>query len=100
MLIVDNDNTFDVISVSRQQLRFPYNSNLITAGDQSPRWAETELMSKMSALNMAMNGNAYKMIEIKKVSVIYILYDNTFLSYDDQLDFFQNMGWRNSFGKV
>ena len=25
-------------------------------------------MSKMSALNMAMNGNAYKMIEIKKVS--------------------------------
>ena len=54
----------------------------------------------MSALNMAMNGNAYKMIEIKKVSVIYILYDNTFLSYDDQLDFFQNMGWRNSFGKV
>ena len=54
----------------------------------------------MSALNMAMNGNAYKMIEIKKVSAIYILYDNTFLSYDDQLDFFQNMGWRNSFGKV
>ena len=35
----------------------------------------------MSALNMAMNGNAYKMIEIKKVSVIYILYDNTFLSF-------------------
>ena len=25
-------------------------------------------MPKMSALNMAMNGNAYKMIEIKKVS--------------------------------
>ena len=27
----------------------------------------------MSALNMAMNGNAYKMIEIKKVSVIHTL---------------------------
>ena len=26
-------------------------------------------MSKMSALNMAMNGNAYKMIEIKKVGL-------------------------------
>lgn len=46
----------------------------------------------MSALNMAMNGNAYKMIEIKKVSVIYILYENTFPPYEDQLDFFQNMG--------
>ena len=29
----------------------------------------------MSALNMAMNGNAYKMIEIKKVSVIHTVLD-------------------------
>lgn len=29
---------------------------------------ERGFVSKMSALNMAMNGNAYKMIEIKKVS--------------------------------
>ena len=27
-----------------------------------------QAVGKMSALNMAMNGNAYKMIEIKKVS--------------------------------
>ena len=46
----------------------------------------------MSALNMAMNGNAYKMIEIKKVSVINILYENTFPPYEDQLDFFPKHG--------